>query len=230
MELKKTSKADLENKRGLFFEIGLIITLTLVLIAFEWPSQSSGGSGLTKLEDFSIEEEIIPITRQEKELNIPPPPKPKIAEILSIVDDDVIIEDEFIISDVEADQETEFEISEYYDIPVDDEIAEDEVFFIVEDMPKFHGKGQSEFRKFIAENLQYPEIALENCITGTVYVEFTINQTGEVTDLNVLRSVDPALDAEAARVIKSSPSWTPGKQRGTKASECPIYLSNQIYN
>jgi protein TonB len=66
----------------------------------------------------------------------------------------------------------------------------------------------------VAKTLKYPEIAAENGIQGKVFVQFAVNAKGEVTDVVVVRGVDPALDAEAVRVIKSSPKWAPGKQRG----------------
>jgi len=218
MECKKSPKANLEKSRGLFFEIGLVITLAITLIAFEWT-----GSGRTQMnyetpENFTLEEEIMPITRHEDIVKPPPPPMPEISEILNIVEDDFEVENEFIIADAEADQETEIEIRPYFEIPVAEEEFAEEVFFIVEDMPRFNGKNNDEFRKFIAENLRYPEIAAQNGIAGTVYIQFTINKYGEVADINVIRSVDPALDNEAIRVIASSPKWIPGKQRGKPVS------------
>ena len=81
-------------------------------------------------------------------------------------------------------------------------------------MPKFQGGGKEKFREWIAKNLQYPPIAAENGISGRVFVQFAVNAQGEVVDVKVVRGVDPALDKEAVRVVKSSPRWTPGKQRG----------------
>ena len=94
-------------------------------------------------------------------------------------------------------------------------IDEEEVFYIVEDMPTFNGGDPAtEFRKYIGQNLRYPEIAAENGISGRVIVQFAVNKVGTVVDAKVVRSVDPALDKEAIRVVMSSPKWTPGKQRG----------------
>lgn len=219
METKKSRKANLENKRPLFFELGLIIALALTLIAFEWSGSSKTDINCGTMDDLTLEEEVAPITRQQEIIKPPPPPpRPKVAEVLNIVDDGIEIENELIIADAEADQETEFEIRNYVEMPmVEEEIAE-EVFFIVEEMPRFNGKEKDEFRKFIGENLHYPEIAAENGITGTIYIQFIINRNGQVTDVEVVRSVDPALDNEAVRVISSSPKWTPGKQRGRPVS------------
>ena len=73
---------------------------------------------------------------------------------------------------------------------------------------------QPNSRKYIGQNLRYPEIAAENGISGRVIVQFAVNKVGTVVDAKVVRSVDPALDKEAIRVVMSSPKWTPGKQRG----------------
>lgn len=211
MELKKSKKADLENKKGIFLQVGLVVVLAVILAAFEWKSRPNMDSTLGELADMDLEEEIIPITRQQDVKPPPPPPPPKVADVLNIVEDDVEIEDELIIEDAEADQNMEIEIVEFEE---EEEVAEEEVFFIVEDMPSFQGQGQEGFRTWIAKNLRYPEIAAENGISGKVYVQFAVNSKGEVVDAVVVRGVDPALDKEAIRVVLASPKWAPGKQRG----------------
>ncbi len=211
MEPKKTKKADLENKKGVFLQIGLVVVLGITLAAFEWSSRPNMESTLGELADMDLEEEIIPITRQQDVKPPPPPPPPKVADVLNIVEDDVEIEDELIIEDAEADQDMQIEIVEFEE---EEEVAEEEVFFIVEDMPSFQGKGQEGFREWIAKNLRYPEIAAENGISGKVYVQFAVNSRGQVVDAVVVRGVDPALDKEAIRVVTSSPKWEPGRQRG----------------
>jgi len=211
MELKKSKKADLENKKGIFLQVGLVVVLGVILAAFEWSSRPNMESTLGELADMDLEEEIIPITRQQDVKPPPPPPPPKVADVLNIVEDDVEIEDELIIEDAEADQNMEIEIVEFEE---EEEVAEEEVFFIVEDMPSFQGKGQEGFRTWIAKNLRYPEIAAENGISGKVYVQFAVNSKGQVVDAVVVRGVDPALDKEAQRVVLASPKWAPGKQRG----------------
>jgi protein TonB len=211
MEAKKTKKADLENKRGIFLQIGLLVVLGLTLAAFEWSSKPNMENTLGELADVDLEEEIIPITRQQEVKPPPPPPPPKVSEVLNIVQDDVDIDDELIVEDAEADQNMQIDIVEFQQ---EEEVADEEVFFIVEDMPSFQGKGQEGFREWIAKNLRYPEIAAENGISGKVYVQFAVNSKGQVVDAVVVRGVDPALDKEAIRVVMSSPKWTPGRQRG----------------
>ncbi len=93
--------------------------------------------------------------------------------------------------------------------------SDEKEFYIVEDMPKFNGGDPAvEFRKYIAENLKYPQNAIENNVTGKVIIQFAVNSKGKVVDAKVVRSADPALDKEALRVITSSPDWEPGKQKG----------------
>lgn len=210
MEIKKSNKASLENKRSLFIEIGITLAIAICLVAFESTSRPVENQLLAGGQSSDAEEEIIPITRQLQEPP-PPPPPPQVIEVINIVQDDVEI-DEVDFESMDADENTEFDF-----VPVGDqeeEEAEEEVFFIVEDMPMFQGGGKENFREYIAKNLQYPPIAAENGISGRVFVQFAVNAKGEVVDVVVVRGVDPALDKEAVRVVKSSPKWTPGKQRG----------------
>ena len=210
MEIKKTDKANLEKKRGVFLQLGYVIVLGLVLLAFEWGTRPSEINKLGELGDMDLEEEIIPITRQQNEP--PPPPPPQTTEVINIVEDDVEIEDELILDDTEADQDDAIEIVEFEE--EEEEVNEQEVFFVVEDMPTFQGQSKDAFRIYIQQNLRYPIIAQENGISGKVFVQFDINAKGNLTNVIVVRGVDPSLDKEAVRVVKSSPKWTPGKQRG----------------
>ena len=213
MELKKSKSADLEKRKGLFVEIGLVITLAIVLVAFEWTKGPDRSTEESVVSEIQFEDEMMQITRREEPKPEPKPEQPKVAEVLAIVDDDVEIEDDFDF-DMEATENTEYDFTSMIGDD-DEEIEEEEVFYIVEDMPTFNGgEPATEFRKYIAQNLQYPEIAAENGVSGRVIVQFAVDRTGKVVDAVVMRSVDPALDKEAIRVVMSSPKWTPGKQRG----------------
>ena len=213
MELKKSDKANLEKKKGLFLQLGLVTVLALLLIAFEWTTREVSTGSLGELSDVVLEEEIIPITRPEEIQPPPPPPPPQVTEVLNIVEDDVDIDDDLFIDDVEARADTRIDFSQMV-FEEETEAEEAEVFFIVEDMPDFQGGGQDAFRRYIAENLRYPQIAAENGIQGRVFVQFVVNADGSVSDATVVRGVDPSLDREALRVVMSSPRWTPGRQRG----------------
>ncbi len=212
MEIKKTPKADLENKKGLFTEIGLAVVLALVLGAFEFSSRDSKTALLDMPDEVVVEEEMVPITRQEEVKPPPPPPPPKMADVLNIVDDETEINDDLDLIDSEADESTEIE---YQEVVVEEEEPEDtqEVFLIVEQMPVFPG-GDEALRKYLAQSVKYPVIAQENGIQGRVFVSFVVNQKGEVTNVKVARPFDPNLDKEAVRVVQSMPKWTPGMQRG----------------
>lgn len=212
MERKKNDKANLEKKKGVFFQLGLVITLSLILIGFEWTSSGLSENQFDTGEGDVIEEEIIPVTRQEKPEPKSLPKPPKVTEVLNIVEDDVTIENELILDDLESNQDEEVQILDF-DM-ADEEEEEAEIFYIVEDMPSFKGKGLDGFRNWVMKNLQYPEIAAENGISGTVYVQFVVEPSGLVNKVTIMRSVDPSLDKEAIRVVKTSPKWTAGKQRG----------------
>ena len=201
MEPKKNPDISLEKKKGLFFQIGLVITLVIVLGAFEWKSYDKVAYNLGQLNLDDLEEEIIPITKQEVK---PPPPPPPPPEVIEIVEDDVEIEDEIEIEDTESDEDVEIEIEEE-----DDE----EFFMVVENMPEFPG-GDLGLMKYIQKNVKYPAIAKEYNITGKVYVSFIVDKKGSVTNVKIVRGVDKNLDTEAMRVVKSLPKYKPGKQRG----------------
>ena len=200
MQPKENSKVSLENKKSMFFQIGLAVTLLAILIAFEWKSYDKSNYNLGDLNLDDMEEEIIPITRQEVK---PPPPPPPPPEIIEIVEDEVEIEKELEIEETETDEDEIIEIEE------DDE----EFIMVVENMPEFPG-GDLGLMKFIQKNVRYPAIAKEYNITGKVYVSFIVDKQGNVTNVKIVRGVDKNLDAEAKRVVSSLPKYKPGKQRG----------------
>ena len=205
---KKTSKADLENKKTIFIEIGLIIALAVVLFAFEWKRYEKTELNLASRVADDAPEEMVEITQHEKP---PPPPKPpQQTTIIEIVEDDVEIEDEIEI-DVEADQETEVE--EYIPIEEEDEEEEAQIFTVVESMPGFPG-GEAARIRYLNENIKYPQMARESGIQGRVFVTFVVERDGKVTDVRVLRGIGGGCDEEAVRVIKNMPRWHAGKQRG----------------
>ena len=214
MEIKKSPKANLENKKFLFMEIGLVVALLMVLGAFEW--STTEGTDLASLGDETavvIEEEQVPITQEEQ---LPPPEVPKepvMSDIIDIVDDDVKVEDNFLLS-TEDDASLGVEIKDYVVEQVEEEEVEEEVpFAIVEQKPTFQGGDANTFTKWVFSKIVYPEIAKENGVQGRVTLQFTIETDGSVKNVKVLRGVDSSLDKEAVRVVSSSPKWQPGMQR-----------------
>lgn len=213
MELKKSPKVDLENKRNTLLLLGLVLALGITLVAFEWTTKPQKVEGLGQIQTQEVEEEIIPITREQQVKPPPPPPPPKVVEVLNIVDDDVEIEDELEIEDTEADETTVIDVAPVIETSEEVEQDDTEVFFIVEDMPEFPG-GDLALRKYLASQIKYPVIAQENGIQGKVYVTFVVGKDGAVSNARIARGVDPSLDKEALRVVNSLPKWKPGKQRG----------------
>lgn len=208
MEVKKNPEVSLEKKRPLFLAAGYVVALAVVLTAFEWKTFDRSTADLGQLVIDDIEEEIIPITEQNQPPPPPPPPPPPAPEI-EIVEDDVEIEEEVEIMDVEATQETIIE-----EVPVvEEESNEPDFFTIVEDMPTYPG-GDAALLKYIAEHVEYPQIAKENGITGVVYIQYIVDRDGSVKDVKVVRGADPFLDKAAIAVVKTLKGFTPGKQRG----------------
>lgn len=214
MELKKNPKANLENKKLMFTQIGLVVALLLVLLAFEWTSSTGVKTEGFITQDIELEEELIPITERE-EPKPPPPPAQVVPQIdmIRIVDDNLEINDNVDIFDMEFDETAEVQILEFADVE-EEEAEEEEIFVIVEHMPGFGGGDSDKFREYIHANMRYPEIASENGIQGRVWVTFVVEGDGRVTNVRVARGVDPSLDREAVRVVQSSPKWQGGTQRG----------------
>lgn len=211
MEPKKNPKADLERLRGTFLSGGLLASLVIVYMLINLKFYDVQASELGQLVVEEVEEEIIPITQQNTPPP-PPPPPPAAPEVIEIVEDDVEVE-EIEMIDTEADAETiveEFEVVE--------EVVEEEIFTIVESMPEFPGGGQEALFKFLQKNMKYPQVAKENGIQGTVFVNFVVGKNGKIRDVKILRGVNKMLDEEAIRVVKAMPSWKPGKQRGKPVS------------
>lgn len=210
MEPKKSPEADLEKKKGLFMQIGLVVSLAVTLVAFEWKSYDKVEYDLGQLKVEDVPEEIIPITKQEEK---PPPPPPPPAQVINVVKDDVKIENEAEIQETEVTQETVVEVQ-----PVKEEVIDEpEIFLIVEEMPSFPG-GEGQLVKYLGDNIKYPAIARENNITGTVFVTFVVGPDGSVKDVKVLRGIGGGCDEEAKRVVMAMPKWKAGKQRGKSVS------------
>ncbi len=208
MELKKSPKADLENKKILFRQIGLVLALLIVFAAFEYKSYDKRQINLQQRAAEEVPEEIIPITEQN--VKPPPPPPPQQVTVLTVVDDNTEVQDVKI--NVDVDQKTVIEV---YVPPVkeEEEIVEQEIFTIVESMPEFPG-GQQAMLEFIARNIKYPPLARESGIQGRVFVNFVVEPDGSVSNVKVIRGIGGGCDEEAIRVVQSMPKWVPGRQRG----------------
>jgi protein TonB len=209
MDVKKSTGASLEDKKTIFTLMGFVVVLSLIYIALEWTKQE-----VTIYEDISMDvvaEEEIEIIQTAEVLPPPPPPEvPEVIEVLNVVEDDV--ETAEIVIDTEDDKDKQVVIQ----APVQGPVIEEEtevVFMVVESMPSFPG-GDAALFKYLGDNIKYPVIAQESGIQGRVICQFVVNRDGSIVDIEVVRSVDKSLDAEAVRVISKMPKWTPGKQRG----------------
>ncbi len=217
MEVKKSAKANLEDKKLLLREIGLVVALLVVLGAFQWSSKEKSTETLQADNFVVVEEEMVPITT-----DVPPPPpeapkEPVVSDIIDIVDDDIKVDNTLLLST--EDEGLAITVKDYVaeSTYVEEEIEEEVPFAIVEHKPKFQGGDQNDFTKWVFNNIVYPEIAKENGVQGRVYLQFTVDKDGSVKNVKVLRGVDSSLDKEAVRVVSSSPKWEPGRQRDKPA-------------
>lgn len=213
MEIKKTEKASMENKRFLFTEIGMVIALLIVWGAFSYTSREKKVATLEADQTVVEVEDMVPITEET-----PPPPEaapkiPILSDQIDIVDDNIKVDDS-MFQNIEDSNEG-FEIMDYIESAPEEETIEEEAipFQLVEEKPSFNGGDANEFSKWVNSRLEYPEIAKENGVQGRVTLQFTVEKDGSVTNVKVVRGVDPSLDKEAVKVVSSSPKWTPGKQR-----------------
>ena len=214
MEVKKSEKANLENKKLLFLEIGLIISLAVVYFAFEWTTKEKQTVEAFEETQVIVEtEEMVPITQETP----PPPPSapsiPVLSDQIDIVDDEIQVDDDLFMN-LEDQADLAVDVKDYV-AEVEEEVVEDDAipFMLVEEKPSFMGGDANAFSKWVNERLEYPEIAKENGVQGRVTLQFTVNTDGSVSNVKVLRGVDSSLDQEAVRVVSMSPKWTPGKQR-----------------
>jgi len=206
MKTKKNFQVDLDKKRNFFFLFGFTIVLAVVLMAFEWKTETNNSISFTPDWDMG-ETDIIPITR------IPEPPKP-------IVKKKVVVKFEVVDNKTEVEPQN-FDWPDDIDEPVfepessdfPEETTEAIDWACVEKRPEFEG-GMDALIRFIAKNTKYPQFPKENGIEGTVYIEFVVGKDGRVKDAKIKRGVDPYLDKEALRVVNMIPKWKPGRQRG----------------
>lgn len=212
MEIKKTEKASLENKRLIFAELGLIAALLVVFAGFESSTRAKEVALLQGNTVIDDEDDIMAIP-----LDTPPPAPeapalPMLSDELEIVDNDVTVDLDFQSLD---DTDVPVDIQEYVrqDV-VEEEVEDDPIPFVtVEQKPTFNGGDANGFAKWVNSRLVYPEIAKENGVEGRVTLQFTIGKDGRLQDVKVLNSPDESLAQEAVRVVSSSPKWEPGRQR-----------------
>ena len=208
MEAKKTDQADLTKKTTFFFSIGLMVTMSLIVTAFEWKNYDDSIIDLMGKNTNSFEETMeVPPTEQ------PPPPAPTIQQpqVIEVPDEEEIKDDIKVNLDVEVTDETKVE-----EIVVQAEQPKEEteeIFNVVEESAAPKG-GMQAFYKYVGEKIKYPAQARRMGIEGRVFVEFVINKDGSLSDVRSIKGIGAGCDEEAVRIIQSAPAWSPGKQRG----------------
>ena len=220
MESKKTSKADLNEKRGTFFVLGIILALSLLFVSLEYTSREFDSF----LDDEYLDElaqdfELLPSMDEEEELETTSPQERTtvLTENIKVTNevpseiDNTSIPTPLVEQEVTDDMTNEKETDEQTPPNVAEQAEEPIQFRIVEQYPEFPG-GMTEYMKWLTRNLRYPDIARSLKIQGKVVVQFIVNQDGSIADAKVVKSVNPHLDREAMRVIRMMPSWKPGIQ------------------
>lgn len=224
IENKKSKKTNLENKRSIFFLIGLVLALSSVLFAFEWKTAET-----TEVIDFGpgdfINDDYIFIPSTPAEKKEPPKPAIHVPEFV-LVDNDKKVNDIDLIFE-EPDDPLGIDLNNLVFQESNNSMDKEEVIVIIaEEMPEFPG-GERALVSYLSRNVKSPLIAQENGIEGKVYVSFVIDEEGAIFDVSILRGVDSSLDNESLRVVRGMPKWSPGKQGGKPVKvryNVPIYF------
>jgi protein TonB len=204
MEKRKNPEKDLRSKSGLFFQIGLFIAMMLCVSAFEYSTEIMAIDPI-ELPGSADEKPFLLITEIK-----PPPPKPKIMRLVEVKNDEVpedMKPEEF----VPFDKIGEIELPPIELLP--DEKLDEGDFIRVEEMPSPKG-GYEAFYKFVQKNLNYPSQARRRDISGKVFVDFVVNERGDLVDIRILKGIGSGCDEEVLRIMNKAPKWNPGKQRG----------------
>ncbi len=208
IDIKRSRAEQYQNETRLFWTIGMSLSLLICIIAINWRTYEN--PELVDLGQLDANfDEMVEVPPSEQ----PPPPPPKIEQpVLVEVDDKEVVQEINLDFDVEMLENTAVEDVVFEDPEIEDEQV-DQIFQIVEVQPEPKG-GIAAFYKYVAENLNYPNSARRLGVSGNVFVQFVVEKDGKITDVNAIRGVGAGCDEEAVRVIKSSPVWNPGKQRG----------------
>lgn len=216
MEVKKNPKYNLEKKRILFLQFGFLISFLFVLMAFEYkvPIEEPEVINFTDLADV---EDVIMVTFTEPEkLEAPKVKKIELIDLI-IIDDDPEVDD---YDPVDSFGNLEDEVI-YNPVTVDDEVIDETTpFVMVKEMPIFNPKKNTTYQEgckdlflTMQRMVRYPIVAQESSIQGRVYVRFVVTKTGEISNVEVTRKVDPLLDEEVVRVVRNLPKFKPGRQQ-----------------
>ncbi len=196
------------NNRIIHFEIGMIAALLIVFSAFEYKSYQHDVLNQTyKVVDDTPVDYIMPTTHKEKKKL---PPKPNIS--ISVVEEPV---DPDLFPDIDASAGEDSPIPDWEpEMKKEESIEEVEPIVLIPSvMPEFPG-GVNAMMMFIANNIEYPKLAREANISGTVFIGFVVEKDGAISNIELVRSIGGGCDEEALRIVQIMPRWNPGKQRG----------------
>lgn len=214
MEIKKSPKADMDNQKGIALLMGLVAACGIMYIVFQWADEEVTAIE-AYVENFEGEDDIqIESTQREQETPPPPevaPQKQVLEQVIEIVDDDVETGEVNVISE---DEGAAVEVVAPIEVQTtEEEDVENQILIVVEKTAEFPG-GPEKMYSWLAKNIRYPAICQETGIQGRVVCQFVVNKDGKIVDVQVVRGVDPNLDAEAVRVIQAMPAWKPAKNGG----------------
>jgi len=208
MVTKKSKKANLENKRTLFLEIGMMLALALALMALETDQKEPSQNDYQFIQSgVNIEEEIVMRTdfKERKE------PPPEIIQTFEIKDNLSQLEEPDFNFNVDADENDTFDPDMIWQ-PKEEPVEDTDVVLIADRMPLYNGCGLDCFHKFIQETVEYPLLAIENNIEGRVYVRFVVDKKGYLKNIEIIKGRHPLLDNAVIEALNKSDRWEPGMQ------------------
>lgn len=210
MEAKKSPKADLENKRAYLLDLGLIISLSIMIIIFGWKTYDVTGVEITTVQKTGIIEDVIPITDQKVKPVVPP--------TISVTDLHTVDNKTDVIDlgpiDVEIGQDIPIPPFTLPSRPDPEPQDPDEEIVIVPDVsPTFPG-GEKAMYEYLHKQVKYTEMAKSAGIEGTIFVTFVVERDGSITGIRLLRGIGGGLDELVLKSIANMPVWKPGWQGG----------------
>lgn len=205
----KSANQKLHEQQPLFFSIGLVVALLLVISAFEW-KQEKTHVPIDLPEDG--EAYILPPIPSTVH-SVPPPPPPIAKRVEKVTEPETATSIKEVLAELNPNDFTEPVSFDNFDLPAPAAEKPEEIFIAAEEMPSFAG-GLKAFYDYFSRNVKYPQLAKKNNVTGTVVVSFVIDRDGSLTDIKVLKGIGFGCDEEAVRLLQNAPKWNPGKQRG----------------
>lgn len=224
LEIKKYPKADLTQYRSLIFSISMVLSLSLVITAFEWKSYEKG---VAEIQDRSVNSFELLAEVPPTEILPPPPPSAVQTAIVEVPDEEEIIEEVKLTIDIEMNQDTRIEdITIRPSLPVIDKEDSETIFTVVETPAEPIG-GMQAFYKYLNDRMTYPAQARRMKVEGKVFVEFVVNKDGTLVDFAIVKGIGAGCDEAAIKVLQDAPKWNPGKQRGVPVRQrmvLPIFF------